>query len=227
MVMPKILIVTTSHDRLGATGRATGLWMDEFAVPYELFRAAGCRIDVVSPAGGAVPVDPESLREPALSPEGRELAADADSPLLDAGRLAAVRSADYAGVFYPGGHGPMWDLANHCDNARLLREFLDSGKVVGAVCHGPAALIGAVGADGLPVVSGRSVTGFSNAEERAVGLEKAVPFLLEDRLRELGAHYSSAANFRPHVVIAQRLVTGQNPQSAAPVARAMLELLRK
>lgn len=221
----RILIVVTSWDKLGSSGRSTGLWLEEFTAPYYAFLDGGLKVTVVSPKGGKVPVDPESLKENASTETTKRFLESGDKILEHTEPLEYVRSDDFDAVFYPGGHGPMWDLATDLRNAALLSEMFDSGKIIGAVCHGPAALVMAVGKDSRSILAGRKVTGFSNTEEEAVKLEKIVPFLLESRLKELGADYSKADNWTVCVKQDGNLVTGQNPQSAKGVADAVLALL--
>ncbi len=223
----RILIVLTSWNKLGATGRTTGLWLEEFTTPYYRFLDAGHKITAASPAGGKVPIDPESLKEENQTESTRRFTKSGDKVLDQTQPLAYVRAEDFDAVFYPGGHGPMWDLSRDMENAALISELFDSGKIIGAVCHGPAALVMAIDKASKPILSGRKVTGFSNAEEEFVKLEKTVPFLLESRMKELGGLYSKGENWTPHVVTDGKLVTGQNPQSADGVAEAMLALLNE
>ena len=211
-----ILIVVTAHDRIDAD-HPTGLWFEEFAVPYRLFRDAGCRMTVASPKGGPAPLDPRSAPDAAHATEH----ADALRALAATRALREVRSDAFDAVFFPGGHGTMYDLPT-ADVGRVVADFAAAGKIVAAVCHGPAALTAAARADGTPVVRGRRVTGFTNEEERAVQLDRLMPFLLEDRLRALGAEYVAAAPWSDHVIVDGGLITGQNPQSSAGVARAVL-----
>ena len=221
-MMQTILIVTTSHDEL-APGQATGLWFDEFAVPYQRFREAGYEIKVVSPRGGPVPLDPRSLdaAHPNPASASAQQALDDTIPLSE-----SVRHDQYAAVFFPGGHGTMFDLPDNPHVQRLVGEFLANDKVLGAVCHGPACLVGAMLQDGTPAVSGRRVAAFTNSEEKGVGLEATVPFMLQDRLQAQGGEVDTADDWAEHVVVDGRLVTGQNPQSARAVADAMVRQLR-
>lgn len=227
--MPTILIITTSHDKLGDTGESTGLWLEELAVPYSVFHKSGCRIALASTKGGRPPIDPKSKSEDTLPDGARWFMGDhrAQSMLDTTMELSQVDPGTFDGLFYPGGHGPMWDLAESRDNAALLNAFLQNGKPVGAVCHGPAALTLATRPDGMSILHGKRVTGFSNAEENAVGLDKAVPFLLETRLKELGGVYSAADLWQPHVVNDGLLVTGQNPASSQDVAELLASLLKR
>ena len=222
-----ILMVLTSHDRLGDTGKKTGFWLEEFAAPYYVLKEAGHRITLASPAGGQPPLDPKSNEPDAQTDATRRFQDDAEAvaALAETERLADVEPERFDAVFFPGGHGPMWDLAEDPDVKRLIEALVEAGKPVAAVCHGPAVFRQAVGPDGKPLVKGRQVTGFTNAEEDAVGLTQVVPFLLEDLLREQGADFSKAKAFEPHVVRDELLITGQNPASSAPAAEALLEAL--
>lgn len=215
-----VLMVVTSHDRIDAE-HATGLWYEEFAAPFALFEQAGYRVTVASPKGGPVPIDPRSM------PENPELAADqaAMAMLANTVSLDSVDAAAFDAVFFPGGHGTMYDLPDNPQVAALVGRFADEDKVVASVCHGPASLVGARRADGTPVVAGRRITAFTNAEEAAVELDALMPFLLESRLRELGAQVETSDNWADHIVIDGKLVTGQNPQSSASAARAVMQIL--
>jgi putative intracellular protease/amidase len=225
----KILMVLTSHDRLGDTGKKTGFWLEEFVAPYYAFLDAGAEVTVVSPKGGQPPIDPKSDAPDAQTKDTKRFKNDAEAQrvLANTGRLADADVADFNAVFYPGGHGPLWDLANDADSVRLIETALAKGKPVAAVCHGPAVLKDAKRADGSPLVRDLRVTGFTNSEEAAAGLTEVVPFLLEDLLASLGGKYEKGADFQPHVVRDGLLVTGQNPASSEPAAEAVLELLRK
>ena len=215
----QILMIVTSHDRIDAE-HATGLWFDEFAVPYQLFHQAGCRVAVASPTGGRAPIDPRS------APNAGQAVTHAAAlqALTDTRALGDVRSQDFDAVFFAGGHGTMYDLPV-AEVGRVVGEFADAGKIVAAVCHGPAALVTAKRADGTAVVRGRKVTGFTNEEERAAQLDQLMPFLLETKLRELGAEFIAAPAWSDHVVGDGTLITGQNPQSSAGTARAVLNAL--
>ncbi|MBX7098715.1 MAG: type 1 glutamine amidotransferase domain-containing protein [Myxococcaceae bacterium] len=217
----KILIVVTSHAVLGSSGMKTGLWLEEVAVPYQVFRAAGAQVDLASPLGGPAPVDPKSEKEP--SAETKAFLADtaAVEKLKHTLPLGEVKGG-YDAVFVAGGHGTMWDLPTSADVARVLSEAWKAGKVVAAVCHGPAGLVGVKDAAGQPIVKGRRFTAFSNEEEAAVGLTKVVPFLLETRLAELGGTYERGPNWASHAVRDGRLVTGQNPASSKAAAQEVL-----
>ena len=220
----KILMVLTSHSDLGDTGKKTGFWLDEFAAPYYLFKDAGAQVRLASPLGGEPPMDPKSDDPAAQTATTRRFKADpaAQAALAGTLRLRGVSASDFDAVFYPGGHGPMWDLAENGYSIALIEAMLAADKPVAAVCHGPAVLRHAKTPDGLPVVKGKAVTGFSNTEERASGLGQVVPFLLEDMLRQSGGDYSRAEDWTPHVVIDGLLITGQNPASAGPAAQALL-----
>lgn len=216
-----ILMVVTSADRL-LNGEPTGLWLEEFAIPYQIFLDAGCRVRVASPQGGATPLDPRSVEdERAEWQRARELLRDTE--VLDT-RLSA---RDFDAIFLPGGHGTVFDLPGHPVLGRLLAEFDAQKKIWAAVCHGPSAFVGAERQDGLPLVEGRQLTAFSDAEEMAMGLEQAVPFLLESTLRELGALVEVGESFAPFVIRDHNLITGQNPASSELAARRVLEALEQ
>lgn len=222
------LIIVTSHDRLGSTGRKTGFYYDEMAVPYWALVDAGLEVHLASIAGGVAPADPGSLgsaddRPPAVT---RFLAdADAVEKIHNTRRIDDIDPDRYSVVFLPGGHGTMWDFPESQALATVIGRAYDNGAVIGAVCHGPAGLVAARRADGRPLVEGLRVNSFTNAEEAAVGLTEIVPFLLESRLRELGGRFESAPNFQPKAVRDGRLITGQNPASAPLVAEEMLRAL--
>ena len=223
----KILMVLTSHDRLGDTGQPTGFWLEEFAAPYYTFKDAGAQITLASPKGGQPPLDPKSS-DPAMQTDAtRRFAADgaAQTALASTLTLDEVRAEGFDALFYPGGHGPLWDLAEDPRSVALIERFQALGKPVGAVCHAPAVLRHVRGADGQPLVKGRQVTGFSNSEEAAVQLTAVVPFLVEDMLKANGGQYSSAADWHSHVAVDGLLVTGQNPASSEASAAALLKLL--
>lgn len=223
-----ILIVLTSHDTLGNTGRKTGFWLEEFAAPYYAFLDAGAKLTLASPLGGQPPLDPKSDDPDAQTDDTRRFKQDSDAQrvLASTRRLSEVQASDYDAVFYPGGHGPLWDLAEDNNSVALIETMLAAGKPVSAVCHAPGVLRHAKTADGKPLVQGRQVTGFSNAEEAAVQLTDVVPFLVEDELKKLGGLYSSGPDWQPHVVSDGLLITGQNPGSSVGVARALLERLK-
>lgn len=224
----KVLIVITSHDQLGDTGRKTGFWLEELAAPYYVFKDQGFEITLASPAGGQPPLDPKS-NEPGFQTDAtRRFEADAEATkaLANTVKLTDVRESDFDTVFYPGGHGPMWDLAESPVSAALIESFLAAEKPVALVCHAPAALRHVKTPDGRLLIDGRKVTGFSNTEEEAVGLTKVVPFLLEDDLKDRGGIYSSAEDWTPHVVQDGLLITGQNPASSAGAALLAVEALK-
>lgn len=216
-----ILMVLTSADRL-LNGEATGLWLEEFAVPYGVFKAAGYRIKVVSPKGGATPIDPRSSEDAGSHPEW----AEARDVLRHTEALDRQLSArDFDAIFLPGGHGTVFDLPGHPVLGKLLADFDDQGRIWSAVCHGPAAFIGVTRKGGVPLVEGRNLTAFSDSEEMAVGLQQAVPFLLESTLRELGALVRVGPDFAVQVVRDRNLITGQNPASSELDARRVVEAL--
>lgn len=223
----KILIVLTSHDQLGDTGEKTGFWLEEFAAPYYLLKDAGAAITLASPKGGQPPLDPKSALPENQTESTKRFNGDsaAQAELAKTKKLAEVSADDFDALFFPGGHGPMWDLADNALTIALIEAFVKAGKPVAAVCHAPVALVNAKGMDGAYLVKGKRVTGFTNEEEAAVGLTAVVPFLLEDRLKERGGIFSRAANWAPHVLVDGKLVTGQNPASSGPVAEELLKLL--
>jgi putative intracellular protease/amidase len=219
-----ILMVLTSHDQLGVTGKKTGFWLEEFAAPYYVFKDAGATVTMVSPLGGQPPVDPKSDEPDAQTDATRRFKADAEAQRLLAhtGKLAEAKAADYDALFYPGGHGPLWDLAQDPHSLQLIQQMLQADKTVAAVCHAPGVLWRAKGADGASLVKGKRVTGFTNSEEAAAGLTQVVPFLVQDMLAQSGGVYSKAADWQPYVVTDGALITGQNPASSAPAAQALL-----
>ncbi|RYG38593.1 MAG: type 1 glutamine amidotransferase domain-containing protein [Burkholderiales bacterium] len=223
----KILMVLTSHERLGDTGKKTGFWLEEFAAPYYVFKDAGADVVLASPQGGQPPLDPKSDAPDAQTEATRRFRDDAGAQqsLAATRRLAELQPSDYDAVFYPGGHGPLWDLANDRDSIMFIESTDAAVKPLGLVCHAPGVLQAAKGRDGAPLVRGRRVTGFANTEEAAVGLTDVVPFLVEDMLRGHGAQYEKGADFASHVVTDGNLVTGQNPASSADAAQALLRLL--
>lgn len=224
----KILIVLTSHDQLGDTGKKTGFWLEEFAAPYYVLKDAGAAITLASPKGGQPPLDPKSEVSEFQTELTKRFRTDtaAQAELANTKKLADVSADDFDAVFYPGGHGPMWDMPDNATSIALIEAFVKSDKPVGAVCHAPVALVNVRGKDGEYLVKGKRVAGFTNAEEEAVGLTTVVPFLLEDRLKERGSIYSKTANWVPYVQVDGRLVTGQNPASSGPAAEELLKLLR-
>ena len=224
----KILIILTSHDQLGNTGKKTGFWLEEFAAPYYVLKDTGAAITLASPKGGQPPLDPKSDLPENLTKLTKRFRTDkaAQAELANTKRLADVSADDFDAVFYPGGHGPMWDMPDNATSIALIEAFVKADKPVGAVCHAPAALVNVRGKDGGYLVKSKRVTGFTNAEEEAVGLTAVVPFLLEDRLKERGGVYSKGANWAPYVRVDGKLVTGQNPASSGPAAEELLKLLR-
>jgi putative intracellular protease/amidase len=224
----KILMVMTSHDQLGETGAKTGLWLEEFAAPYYVFKDAGAKITLASPLGGRPPVDPKSDEAESQTDSTRRFKSDpaAERAFASTLKLREVSVSDFDAVFYPGGHGPMWDLAEDSFSIALIEAAFAAGKPVTAVCHAPSVLIHVKDADGNHILEGRNVTGFTNTEEAAVGLTKVVPFLLEDKLMECGGNYSKGPDWQPCVVTDKLLITGQNPASSGPAAKALLARLR-
>lgn len=223
----KILMVLTSHDRLGNTGQQTGFWLEEFATPYYVFKDAGAAITLASPKGGQPPLDPKSAEPEFQSAATARFQADATSQaaLANTLKLESITAADYDAVFYPGGHGPLWDLAEDPASIALIESFHRAGKPVAAVCHAPAVFRHTRAAEGRPLVQGKKVTGFSNSEESAVGLTAVVPFLVEDELRKNGGDYSKGPDWQPYAVSDGNLITGQNPASSEAVAKAVLTRL--
>src|SRR5665647_1087732 len=225
----KILIVLTSHDQLGSTGKKTGFWLEEFAAPYYVFKDAGTAITLASPKGGQPPLDPKSDLPENLTELTKRFRTDdaAQAELANTKKLADVSAADFDAVFYPGGHGPMWDMPDNATSIALIEAFVAADKPVAAVCHAPIALKNVRTTDGELLVKGRDVTGFSNSEEAAVGLTDVVPELLEDVLKADGGNYRKGdEDFAPYVVVDGKLVTGQNPASSTPAATKLLGLLR-
>lgn len=225
----KVLMVLTSHNQLGTTGKSTGFWLEEFAAPYYVFAAAGVAITLASPNGGQPPLDPKS-DEPAFQTEATirfKQDKEAQAALANTLKLQDVSADDYDGVFYPGGHGLMWDLVEDGFSIALLEKMYSSGKLIAAVCHAPAVLRNAKAPDGTPLVRGKAVTGFSNTEEAAVELSTVVPFLLEDALVAEGANYSKDLDWRPYAITDGSLITGQNPASSELVAKTLLERLKE
>ncbi len=223
----KILMVLTSHDKLGDTGKKTGFWLEEFAAPYFVFRDAGAQVTLASPKGGQPPLDPTSDAEDAQTEATKRFKGDtaAQRDLAQTAVLSTVSADGFDAVFYPGGHGPLWDLAEDADSIALIETFARTNRPVGAVCHAPAAFKHPKGADGKPLVFGKTVTGFTNTEEEGVGLTKVVPFLVEDMLKANGGTYQKGADWASFVVIDGKLVTGQNPASSEEAARKLLSLL--
>jgi putative intracellular protease/amidase len=224
----KIVIVVTSHDQLGSTGRKTGFWLEEFAAPYFVFRDAGIELTLASPNGGQPPIDPKSdvpeNQTPAMARFKQDVRAQKE--LSQTVRLETIKSEHYDTIFYVGGHGPMWDLAESRVSIALLEAFYNSGKVIALVCHSPGVLRH-VTYKGEPLVKGKRLTGFTNGEEEAVQLTHVVPFLVEDELMRLGAIFEKVRNWQPHAVVDGRLLTGQNPASSTLAAEELLKLLGK
>ncbi|MBB4171060.1 MULTISPECIES: type 1 glutamine amidotransferase domain-containing protein [unclassified Rhizobium] len=222
----KILMVLTSHDQLGNTGKPTGFWLEEFAAPYYVFKDAGAEITLASPKGGQPPIDPKS-DEPANQTEAMaRFKGDpaAQKELANTVRLSEVKADGFATVFYPGGHGPMWDLVNDQDSIALIENFYNASKPIALVCHAPGVLR-RVTYQGQPLVKGKRVTGFANSEEEAVHLTEVVPFLVEDELKRLGGHYEKAGDWIDFTIVDGRLITGQNPASSGSAAKKLLKLL--
>ncbi|MBT0667439.1 type 1 glutamine amidotransferase domain-containing protein [Novosphingobium profundi] len=223
----KILMVLTSHDELGDTGKKTGFWLEEFAAPYYTFLDAGAEITVASPAGGQPPLDPKSDLPDFQTPLTGRFKADpaAQAVLASTVKLDTVREADFDTVFYPGGHGPLWDLAQSATSIALIESFAKADKPVGLVCHAPGVLKNVKAANGDPFVKGRTVTGFTNGEEEAVELTEVVPFLIEDTFIAQGADYRKGPDWAPFVVHDGKLVTGQNPASSEDVAKTLIAMV--
>lgn len=223
----KILMVLTSHDQLGNTGKKTGLWLEEFAAPWYVFKEAGAEVTLASPKGGQPPLDPKSDAEDAQTDATRRFQGDeqAKAALANTLPLGEIDPYNFDAVFYPGGHGPLWDLAEDKDSITLLEAFYAANKPVAAVCHAPGVFKNVKAADGHPVVKGKRVTGFTNSEEAAVGLTDVVPFLVEDMLKEKGGEYSKGADWGSYVVEDGHLITGQNPASSEATAKALLKRL--
>lgn len=222
-----ILMVLTSHDQLGDTGNKTGFWLEEFAAPYYVFKDAGAKITLASPKGGQPPIDPSSDDEGAQTDDTRRFKQDvtAQNELANTLKLSAVNADGFNAIFYPGGHGPLWDLTEDQDSKRLIEAFAVNNLPIGAVCHASAVFRDTLGADGKPLVSGRRVTGFTNSEEEAVGLTNVVPFLVEDMLKARGGKYEKGPDWSSFVLCDGKLVTGQNPASSAEAAKNILKLL--
>ena len=223
----KILIVLTSHDQLGDTGAKTGFWLEELAAPYYVLKAAGADLTLASPQGGQPPLDPKSADESAKTDDTRRFEADAEATaqLASTVRLDSVKLEDFDAIFYPGGHGPLWDLAEDATSRALIEGAIATDKPVALVCHAPGVLRHVKAADGTPLVSGKKVTGFTNTEEAAVGLTDVVPFLVEDMLTQNGGIFSKTGDWGVHVVRDGLLITGQNPASSGAAATALVEAL--
>ncbi len=223
-----ILMILTSHDQLGDTGKKTGFWLEEFAAPYYVFKDAGATVTLASPKGGQPPLDPKSDEADAQTEATKRFKADAESQqaLANTTKLSEIDAGDYDAVFYPGGHGPLWDLAEDKTSIALIEATLAAGKPLGAVCHAPAIFRHTKAADGTPLVKGRTVTGFTNGEEEAVGLTDIVPFLVEDMLKQHGGDYQKGADWGEFVVEDGTLITGQNPASSEKAARRLMAKIK-
>lgn len=222
-----ILMVLTSHDKLGDSGKKTGFWLEELAAPYYVFRDAGANITLASPKGGQPPLDPVSDEPDSQTKATKRFKQDraAQTALANTVKLSEISVEDYAAVFYPGGHGPLWDLTNDADSIGLIEAMYAAGKPVAAVCHAPGVLRHAKAPDGSPLVRGKAVSGFTNTEEKAVGLADVVPFLVEDALKESGGRYSKVEDWKPLALVDGNLITGQNPASSETAAEAVLQLI--
>jgi putative intracellular protease/amidase len=225
----KVLMVLTSHSELGDTGKKTGFWVEEFAAPYYTLKDAGAEITLASPKGGQPPIDPKSAEPGAQTEATRRFDKDAELQKLLANtkKLGEVKAADFDAVFFPGGHGPLWDLTKDPDSIKLIQDFWRAKKPVAAVCHAPSVLLNVKDENGEPLVKGKKVTGFTNTEEEAVQLTKVVPFLLEDELKNKGGQYSKKEDWASYVVKDGMLITGQNPASSEAAAKELLALLKK
>lgn len=224
----KILMVLTSHEQLGDSGHKTGFWAEEFAAPYYAFKDAGAEVVLASPKGGQPPIDPNSEQADAQTNATVRLFEDeaAMEQLATTLKLSEVTADKFDAIFYPGGHGPLWDLSQDPLSIGLIQQFWEQDKPVAAVCHAPAVLVNAKTPAGDPIVKGRKVSGFTNSEEAAVGLTEIVPFLLEDKLKELGGIYEKVEDWKPYAVVDGNLITGQNPASSEAVAEALLKKLK-
>ena len=225
----RILMIVTSHDKMGDTGHKTGIWLEELAAPYFRFRDAGADIPLASPKGGQPPLDPNSQVPDALTEATKRFEGDeeAQKAFANTVTLDGLKADDYDALFYPGGHGPLWDLATDVKSIALIEAFVAQDKPVAAVCHGPAAFVNAKTKDGKPLVAGKKVTGFTNDEEKAVGLEKVVPLLIEDEFTKQGGLYERADMWASHAAVDGKLVTGQNPASSDAAADEVIKLLGK
>lgn len=224
----KILMVLTSHEQLGDSDHKTGFWAEEFAAPYYAFKDAGAEVVLASPKGGQPPIDPNSEQADAQTNATVRLFEDeaAMTQLANTLKLSDVTADEFDAIFYPGGHGPLWDLSQDPLSIGLIQQFWEQEKPVAAVCHAPAVLVNAKTPAGEPIVKGRKVSGFTNSEEAAVGLTEVVPFLLEDKLKELGGLYEKVDDWKPYAVVDGNLITGQNPASSEAVAEALLKKLK-
>ena len=224
----KVLFVLTSHNKLGDTGELTGSWIEEFATPYFFFLDKGIEVVIATPKGGQAPIDPKSNDPSFQTPATKRFYADkkAQKALANTVKISSVKEKDFKAVFYPGGHGPMWDLATDKNSIQLIQDFYNNSKPVAFVCHAPAALVNVKDKNGKYLIDGKKVTGFTNTEEGAVGLTKVVPFLLEDKLKEHGGKYSQGSDWSSYVVEDGLLLTGQNPQSSEEVATKLLSKIK-
>ncbi len=222
-----VLMILTSHDKLGDTGKKTGFWLEEFAAPYYVLLDAGAKVTLASPAGGQPPLDPQSDVPAAQTGATARFKKDnaAQRALAHTTKLAEINADGFDAIFFPGGHGPLWDLTENVHSQRIIETFIAEGRPLAAVCHAPAIFKHTKGVDGKPLVSGRRVTGFTNTEEEAVGLTKIVPFRVEDMLKANGGHYEKGPDWGPYVVVDGKLITGQNPASSEAAANALLKLL--
>lgn len=225
----KVLFVLTSHSQLGDTGKKTGFWVEEFAAPYYVMADQGIDVTIASPKGGQPPIDPKSEAPDAQTDATKRYYADEElkEKIAHTKKLTEVDAADFDAVFYPGGHGPLWDLVNDQNSINLIENFWSAGKPVAAVCHAPSALLNVKDEKGEPLVKGKKVTGFTNSEEEAVQLTNVVPYLLEDELKAKGGKYSSGSDWSSYVVKDGMLITGQNPSSSEEAAKELLALLEK
>jgi len=224
----KVLIVLTSHDQLGDTGKTTGFWLEEFASPYYLLKDAGVQVTLASPLGGQPPLDPKSHEPDFQTDDTRRFDDDpaAQKELARTAKLSEMKVEEFDAVFYPGGHGPLWDLHNNSDSITLIEGFIAAGKPVATVCHAPAVLLKAKDQNGDPLVKGKKVTGFSNSEEAAVELTNVVPYLVEDQLIALGGVYQKVEDWNSLAVVDGLIITGQNPSSSAAVAEELVKALK-
>lgn len=223
-----ILIILTSHDKLGETGLKTGFWLEEFAAPYYTLLDAGASITLASPKGGQPPLDPKSDKPDSQTSATERFKNDtnAQAALANTAKLSDIKAEDFDAVMYPGGHGPLWDLTNNQDSIALIEAMVAADKPVASVCHAPAVLLKAKAPNGDPLVKGKKVTGFTNSEEKAVQLTEVVPFLLEDELIKLGGQYSKVGDWQPYTITDGKIITGQNPASSEAVAKSILALFQ-
>ena len=222
-----ILMVLTSHDKLGDTGKKTGFWLEEFAAPYYVFKDAGANVTLASPKGGQPPIDPSSDTDDTQTPATKRFKDDksAQAELSDTKVLSTVMADGFDAIFYPGGHGPLWDLAEDSDSILLIESFAQSDRPIGAVCHAPGVFKNTKGIDGNPLVAGKTVTGFTNTEEEGAGLTDVVPFLVEDMLKSNQGRYEKGEDWANFTVVDGKLVTGQNPASSEEAAEKLLKLI--